>query len=74
VPTTTEGIVEAVMESGVGATTMVTVADAVWVGTLLSLTVAVKIAVPLAAGVPESEPVDERIRPAGRLPEEMVHL
>jgi hypothetical protein len=40
------------------------------VGLLLSATVAVKAAVPLAEGTPEMTPVDAaRVRPAGSLPE-----
>lgn len=43
--------------------------DFVWTGVPLSLTVAVKLDVPLAVGVPEMIPVvASRLRPAGRLP------
>jgi hypothetical protein len=34
-----------------------------------SVTVAVKLDVPLAVGVPEIAPLADRLRPAGRLPE-----
>jgi hypothetical protein len=45
-------------------------ADFVWTGELLSLTVAVKLDVPLVVGVPEIMPVvAARVSPAGRLPE-----
>jgi hypothetical protein len=43
--------------------------DFVWAGLLLSLTVAVKLDVPLVEGVPEMIPVvAARVSPAGRLP------
>jgi hypothetical protein len=74
VPTVTEGKVEAVIASGVGATTRVTVADAAWMGLLLSLTDAVKVEVPLVAGVPKITPEDDRLSPAGTLPDVIVHL
>jgi hypothetical protein len=46
------------------------VTDLVWPGELASVTEAVKVAVPLAVGVPEIKPVDVfRLSPAGRLPE-----
>jgi hypothetical protein len=46
------------------------VTDLVWPGELASVTAAVKVAVPLAVGVPAIKPVDVfRLRPAGRLPE-----
>ena len=52
------------------ATTIEVVADFVWTGELLSLTVAVKLYVPLVVGVPEMMPVvAARVSPAGRLPE-----
>ncbi len=60
----------AVGVGAVGAVTIVSAADAVCVGELLSVTVTVKLEVPLAAGVPEITPVDaESASPAGRLPE-----
>ena len=40
-----------------------------------SVTTAVKLNVPLAVGVPEMTPLEGfKDRPAGRLPEEMVHV
>jgi hypothetical protein len=46
------------------------IANLVWIGELLSLTVTVKFDVPVAVGVPEITPVDgERVKPAGRAPE-----
>jgi hypothetical protein len=72
VPTVTEGKVEDVIVSSVGATTIVADADTDCAGLLLSLTVAVKVEAPLAVGVPEITPVDDaKVRPAGRLPEEI---
>jgi hypothetical protein len=53
-----------------GATTSDRVTDLVWAGELASATATVKLAVPLAVGVPEIRPVDVfRLRPAGRFPE-----
>jgi len=61
--------------AGAGAVTIVRAADAVCVGELLSVTVTVKLEVPLAEGVPEITPVDdERASPAGRLPEVIDQL
>jgi hypothetical protein len=46
------------------------VIDLVWAGEPASLTAAVKVAVPLAVGVPEIRPLDVlMLSPAGRLPE-----
>ena len=54
----------------VGATVMEVAADWVCAGLLLSVTLTVKLEVPLPVGVPEITPVDDdRLRPAGRLPE-----
>jgi hypothetical protein len=51
------------------ATTIDADADLVWAGFPASVTVAVKLKVPLAVGVPEIWPVlVESVRPAGRLP------
>lgn len=53
-----------------GATTSDRVTDLVWAGEPASATAAVKVAVPLAVGVPEIRPVEVfRLSPAGRLPE-----
>jgi hypothetical protein len=50
-------------------------ADLVWAGLLLSFTVAVKLEVPVAVGVPEMVPVvAARLSPAGRLPELIDHV
>ena len=61
-----------------GATAAATVTerliDLVSTGVLLSVTVAVKLAVPLAVGVPEIAPVCERVRPAGKLPAVSDHV
>ena len=51
------------------ATTIEVATDFVWTGVPLSLTVAVKLDVPLMVGVPEMMPVvAARVSPAGRLP------
>jgi len=52
------------------ATTIEVCADCIWaVGVPLSVTVAVKLKVPLAEGVPEIVPeLAARVSPAGRLP------
>ena len=53
-----------------GATVSDRVNDLVWAGLAESATTAVKVAVPLAVGVPEIRPVEVfRLRPAGRVPE-----
>ena len=57
------------------ATAIEVEAEAVWAGLPLSLTVAVKLAVPLAVGVPEICPlVAAKVNPAGRLPEVIDHV
>ncbi len=57
-----------------GATVRVSLTRAVWVGDPLSLACAVKLKVPLAEGVPEITPVEDRLMPAGRLPETTDHV
>jgi len=52
-----------------GATTSEIVADVFWAGLAESATLAVKLNVPAAVGVPEIRPVVAMVRPAGRLPE-----
>jgi len=67
-----EGRVEEVIvrASAAAATVMEVAADWVCTGLLLSVTLTVKLEVPLPVGVPEMTPVDEdKLRPAGRLPE-----
>jgi hypothetical protein len=56
------------------ATTIEAATDFVWAGLPLSVTVAVKLDVPLAVGVPEIAPLTDRLRPAGRLPEVIDQL
>jgi hypothetical protein len=73
-PTVAELSAGVAMVSGVDATEIVTGADVVCIGLLLSLTAAVKVATPLVVGVPEMAPVDARLSPAGRLPEATDHL
>jgi hypothetical protein len=54
---------------------IVAVVDVTWVGLLLSVTVAVKVEVPLAVGTPEIAPLDDdRLKPGGRLPERIAHV
>ncbi len=58
------------MSSGVGGTTTDAGADADWIGLLLSVTVTVKVEVPLVVGVPDIVPVeDASVSPAGNWPE-----
>jgi hypothetical protein len=61
---------------GCGATTLIeVVADCVWIGLPLSLTVAVKLDAPFAVGVPEITPVvAARVKPAGKLPDVIDHV
>jgi hypothetical protein len=50
-------------------------ADALCTGLPESVTLAVKLKVPVAVGVPEMTPLEEfSERPAGKFPEEMDHL
>jgi hypothetical protein len=59
-----------VIASKVGAMVMDVAADFVCTGLLLSLTVTVKLKVPVAVGVPEMTPLPPAsVNPAGRLPE-----
>jgi hypothetical protein len=67
-----EGTVDVVMARDVGATTSERETDLVCDGFAESATAAVKVAVPIAVGVPEMTPVvGARLSPAGRLPEAM---
>ena len=65
-------IAEVMVRAEVVGATVIEVA-AVWVcaGLLLSVTLTVKVEVPLWVGVPEITPVDDKLRPAGRVPETM---
>jgi hypothetical protein len=47
---------------------------AVCAGDPLSFTATVNVEVPVPVGVPEITPPLERLRPAGRLPEEIDHV
>jgi hypothetical protein len=49
-------------------------ADAVNAGDALSVTATVKVALPLAVGVPEITPALESLRPAGKLPDASDHV
>ncbi len=68
-PMVPEGTVVVVIAIERGATTSEKVADFVCAGLPESETVAVKLKVPLTAGVPEMVPLVARPMPAGRLPE-----
>lgn len=69
-PFVPEGSVEVVIVSEPPATTSDIAADFVCTGFPLSLTVAVKLDVPLVTGIPEIIPVvGARVNPVGRLPE-----
>jgi hypothetical protein len=62
------------MTKGVGAMVIPAVADADWLGVLLSLTVAVKVEEPLAWAVPETIPDEVSVKPAGNEPELTRHV
>ena len=68
-----EGNVEVVRVNGFDATTSVIAIDFVCAGLLLSVTLAVKLNVPLDVGVPEITPL-VRLIPDGRLPEVIDHV
>lgn len=62
-------------EDCAAATTIELVADAVWTGVALSATVAVKLYVPFAVGVPDMIPVAvAMVSPAGRAPAVTDHV
>jgi hypothetical protein len=66
---------EDVIASVLGATTIEVATDFVCTGLPLSLTLTVKLEVPVAVGVPEMAPVEAvRVSPAGRLPDVIVHV
>ena len=70
-PAVPEGRVALIVraEPEAAATTIDRGADLVWAGLPESVTVAVKLLVPVAVGVPEISPeVVLRLRPAGKLP------
>jgi hypothetical protein len=73
VPCVAEGRLDVVIaRAAPGATTIESLTDLVCAGLSASATVAVKLDVPLAVGVPEIRPVLEaKLSPAGRLPEVM---
>ena len=56
------------------ATAIERLTDFVNAGAPLSVTVAVKLVVPLAVGVPEIAPAGERVRPVGRFPLVIDHV
>jgi hypothetical protein len=63
------------MTSCDAATVIVMPTDLVCTGLLLSLTVAVKLNVPLAVGVPEIIPLlPASVSPVGKLPEVIDHV
>ena len=53
---------------------IVSVADWVRTGLLLSRTFTVKLDVPLVVGTPEMAPFDASVRPAGRVPAASDHV
>ncbi len=63
-----EGSDEVMIASGGGAMVKEMVADLVCEGLEESVTVAVKLTFALVVGVPESEPLEARVNPAGRVP------
>ena len=70
-----EGRAEEVIVSRFAVTTSVIATDLVCDGLPLSLTVTVKFEVPLFVGAPEITPlVDDKLNPAGRLPEVIDHV
>jgi hypothetical protein len=63
---------DVVMAKADGAMVMEAFTEVLCAGLLESVTLAVKLKVPAAVGVPEMRPLEEfSERPAGRLPEEM---
>ena len=76
VPTCAEPNDGVTMVNGVtaAATVIERLTDLVRAGVPLSVTVAVKLVVPLAVGVPEITPVCEKVRPAGRFPAVIDHV
>ena len=71
----TEESVGVLIFNGAGATTIDIAAEIAWTGLLLSLTDAMNVAVPLEVGIPVMAPVAcTKVRPAGRLPDAIVHL
>jgi hypothetical protein len=73
-PMVPKGTVVVVIPMEGGATTSEKVADFVCAGLAESATVAVKLKVPLTAGLPEMVPLVARLTPAGRLPEVNVQV
>jgi hypothetical protein len=58
-----------------GTTAIDRLTDLLWTGFSVSATVAVRVNVPAAVGVPEMIPSDgTRLSPVGRLPEEIDQL
>ena len=53
---------------------MLKLADAAVAGEPESLTLTVKLKVPVASGVPEIAPVEDRVRPPGKAPVPMLQL
>jgi hypothetical protein len=75
VPGVAAANVEEVIESELPLTTTVIAAEVTWVGLLLSLTVVVKLEVPVDVGTPEMTPVElERLSPEGSEPDAIAHL
>jgi ABC-type thiamin/hydroxymethylpyrimidine transport system permease subunit len=69
VPSVPEGRADEVIVSDVAAMVIDIAVERVWTGLLLSLTLAVKVNVPFAVGVPEISPLPAvSVKPVGRLP------
>jgi hypothetical protein len=62
------------MASVVAALAIVTVAEFVWTGELLSLTTTVKLKGPFVVGVPDITPAGNSANPGGNWPELTVQL
>jgi hypothetical protein len=73
-PEAPEASDEVEIVSCVDATVIDSEADLVCTGLPLSLTLTVKVDVPLAVGFPEITPPELSVNPAGRLPEVIDHL
>jgi hypothetical protein len=74
VPTVTDGSDGGTTVSVVALIVTLLAADAVCAGLLLSVTVAVKLDVPLVVALPEITPDDVNVRPAVRLPDVIDQL
>ncbi len=74
VPTVPFGSCEVVIATVAPAVVMVMLSVTEAVAFVASCTRAVKVETPVAVGVPEITPAVDRVRPAGREPDEIVHV